>query len=455
MAANSICRASSEDLRKLINFSLSIGTPLRSRLRRLNSPFSNELPELAAMSSELPGLFDQHVDKQLLQSIQDAYVAKYSKSPTWLVAAPGRVNLIGEHIDYNDGFVMPMAIERYMVIAAGLADDSSRDHAMVHSIELNETEQISLNQSPEPKPGSWVNYVAGVIAGFLEAGTSIPAFDAVVDSNVPVGGGLSSSAALEVATATLIEAMTGTSVSKAEKSLICQQAEHRFAGVPCGIMDQFSSVFGKPNELMLLDCKSQQIEPVPFETQEITVLITNSNVKHELTGGEYAERRSGCDSAKAKLGCKSWRDMTISQLESSKDRLTESEYRLARHVVTEIGRTMDAAKAFADGDYDQVGQLMYASHDSLRDDFEVSCDELDVLVEIARKIGHENGVIGSRMTGGGFGGCTVTLVRTEQLASVISTIQSEYKSKTGIEATAFATRPAMGAHVISSTNGSA
>ncbi|KAA1259399.1 Galactokinase [Rubripirellula obstinata] len=403
------------------------------------------------MPSEQPSVSNQHVDEQLLDRIQNAYVEKFGKAPTLLVAAPGRVNLIGEHIDYNDGFVMPMAIQRYVVIAAGLADDSSRDHGLVHSVELEETEQVSLVTSPQPKPGSWINYVAGVIAGFLESGVSIPAFDAVVDSNVPVGGGLSSSAALEVATATLVEAITGKSIGKAEKALICQQAEHKFAGVPCGIMDQFSSVFGKPNELMLLDCQSQQIEPVPFQTDEITVLITNSNVKHELTGGEYAERRSGCDSAKAKLGCDSWRDMTIEELESKKASLSESEYRLARHVVTEISRTTDAANAFANGDYDQVGQLMYASHDSLRDDFEVSCDELDILVEIARAIGNEGGVIGSRMTGGGFGGCTVTLVKTDHLQSVTSTIQSEYKSKTGIEAMAFATRPAMGAHVIATT----
>jgi galactokinase len=416
---------------------------------RFHSFTKPELPEQIIMPLNQPGVCDEHIDKQLLETITNAYVRKFGKQPTLLVAAPGRVNLIGEHIDYNDGFVLPMAIERYIVIAAGMADDPSRDHGLIHSVELGETEQISLKVAPQPKPGSWVNYVAGVIAGFLESGVSIAAFDAVVDSNVPVGGGLSSSAALEVATATLVEAITGKPIAGAEKALICQKAEHRFAGVPCGIMDQFSSVFGKPNELMLLDCKSQQIEPVPFETDEITVLITNSNVKHELTGGEYAERRTGCDSAKAKLGCESWRDLTMEDLESKRDLLSESEYRLARHVVTEISRTTDAAKAFSRGDYEHVGQLMYASHDSLRDDFEVSCDELDVLVEIAKGIGNEGGVIGSRMTGGGFGGCTVTLVKTKDLQSVRSTIQSEYKAKTGIDAMAFATRPAMGAHLVS------
>jgi galactokinase len=389
-----------------------------------------------------------YVDDSLVSRVKSAFQNRFGQPPRFVVAAPGRVNLIGEHIDYNDGFVMPMAIERYVVIAAGFPKDADIDHAVVHSSELDETKHIPVNRLPEPKPGSWINYVAGVMAGFLELGTRVPAFQAVVDSNVPVGGGLSSSAALEVATATLVETITGKPIGKSEKALISQQAEHRFAGVPCGIMDQFSSVFGTPNELMLLDCQSQQIQPVPFDTDDITVLITNTNVKHQLSGGEYAERREGCDSAKSKLGCESWRDMTLDELQSKKSLLTDMEYRLALHVVTEIHRTVDAADAFAKGDYAAVGQLMYASHDSLRDDFKVSCDELDFLVAIARQIGDSGGVIGSRMTGGGFGGCTVTLVQTDQLETVRSAFLSKYKDKTGIEATAFWTRPAKGAHVI-------
>lgn len=408
------------------------------------------LPTLFAMMNDpkTDEPTSDYVDESLISRVKDSFQKRFGEPPTILVAAPGRVNLIGEHIDYNDGFVMPMAIERYVVIAAGMPTDPDTDHAVIYSAELDETQHVPVGHSPEPKPGSWINYVAGVIAGFQEMGTKVPVFQAVVDSNVPVGGGLSSSAALEVATATLVETITGKTIEKTEKALISQQAEHRFAGVPCGIMDQFSSVFGKPNELMLLDCQSQQIQPVPFDTDDITVLITNTNVKHQLSGGEYAQRREGCDSAKSKLGCKSWRDMTIDELQSKKAMLTDVEYKLALHVVTEISRTVDAADAFAKGDYKAVGQLMYASHDSLRDDFEVSCDELDFLVEIARDIGESGGVIGSRMTGGGFGGCTVTLVRTDQLETVRSAFLSKYKEKTGIDAAAFSTRPAMGAHVV-------
>ena len=265
--------------------------------------------ESQAQTTPVPSI--DHVDPTLLESIKASFLTKFSQPPTHVVAAPGRVNLIGEHIDYNDGFVMPMAIERYVVIAAAISDpdgdnlDSDNhdsDHAEVHSVELGETQRISVKRSPEPKPDSWVNYVAGVIAGLIDSGSTVPAFKAVIDSNVPVGGGLSSSAALEVATATLIESLTGTAIGDAEKALICQGAEHRFAGVPCGIMDQFSSVFGKPNELMLLDCQSQEIKPVPFATQDITVLITNSNVKHELTGGEYARASCGLRFCQSKIG---------------------------------------------------------------------------------------------------------------------------------------------------------
>jgi len=366
-----------------------------------------------------------------------------------VVAAPGRVNLIGEHIDYNDGFVLPLAIERYVVMATALPEnESSHSSIRIHSLNLAETELIPTDQSIQPGRQGWVRYVEGVIAGFVELGENILAFDAVIGSNVPVGGGLSSSAALEVATATLLEQVTGHSLGLKEKALLCQLAEHRFAGVPCGIMDQFSSVFGKVDELMLIDCRSLVIESVPFDFGEISVLITNSNVKHELTGGEYRERRSQCASALSKLDQASWRDVTVGQLEQRRDALTEIEFRRARHVVTEIERTIAVSHAFRSGDWEMVGKLMFASHSSLRDDYDVSCPELDRLVQIASSIGKQDGVLGSRMTGGGFGGCTVSLVCTKQLETVISSLTKQYESATGISPFCFASRPARGAHVI-------
>jgi galactokinase len=272
--------------------------------------------------------------------------------------------------------------------------------------------------------------------------------DVHVESSVPVGGGLSSSAALEVATATLIEAMTGTTLGLAPKALLCQKAEHDFAGVPCGIMDQFASTMCQVDHLMLLDCRSQQVEQIPFVDPNITVLIINTNVKHELSGGEYGERRGQCESAARKLGVSSLRDVTLNQVVASRSKLDEVEFRRARHAVSEIARTVDAAAAIKSGSWPNVGQLMYASHESLRDDFEVSCDELDLLVEIARKIGPAGGGIGSRMTGGGFGGCTVSLVDTESAANIARSISASYREKTRIEPTVITTRPARGAHVI-------
>lgn len=397
----------------------------------------------------------------LVTNVAERFNERFGEEPTWVVAAPGRVNLIGEHIDYNDGFVLPMAIDRYVTIAAaatpGDAADAQKNSSLAsnapavgtfYSANLEETTRIPFDHSLTPGESDWPCYVAGVCAGLLENGHQLPSINAVIESNVPLGSGLSSSAALEVATATLAEAILGLELDQHEKALLCQKAEHRFAGVPCGIMDQYSSVFGVENALMLLDCRSQQIESIPFASSEVSVLITNSNVKHELTGGEYAERREQCESAARHLEIDSWRDLTMSVLESSMDRLSEVEYRRSRHVVSEIARTTQAAEAIRAGAWAEAGELMYSSHDSLRDDYEVSCRELDCLVEIAREIGPSSGVIGSRMTGGGFGGCTVTLVYSDKVDEVAIRLSSRYLEKTGIQAKLFASRPSRGAHIV-------
>jgi galactokinase len=386
----------------------------------------------------------------LTEKVESEFAARYQRAPRWVVAAPGRVNLIGEHIDYNDGFVLPMAIERYVVIAAAPGDGQGNPGpaANVYSIDLDEDVRIGLQSAEDPGTPTWSSYVEGVLAGFMNRGNAIPSFDAVISSNVPLGGGLSSSAALEVATATLVEVMLEQTLAPVDKALLCQKAEHDYAGVPCGIMDQFSSVFGENDALILLDCRSQELQSVPFLSSDVTVLITNSNVKHELTGGEYAERRAQCDSAIKKLGLASWREATMEHLEAERDTLDEVEYRRARHVITEIDRTTKAASAFREGKWATAGELMYQSHRSLRDDYEVSCDELDLLVDLAREIGSDGGVIGSRMTGGGFGGCTVTLVESGKADEVAAALKSRYQEKTGIEPHVFASRPAQGAHVI-------
>jgi galactokinase len=359
---------------------------------------------------------EQFID--LRQRVEAEFQSRFGHVPSVVAAAPGRVNLIGEHVDYNHGFVLPMAIERYVIIAVAPSSDPSQEHAAFYSSDMQESIDVPIGASFGPTCSGWGRYIEGVIAGFVSGGCSVPPLNAVIGSNVPHGGGLSSSAALEVATATMLEGITGQQLEPLEKAILCQHAEHNFAGMPCGIMDQVSSVFGMPGELMLLDCISQEIQTVPFHEENVSVLITNSNIKHELAGGEYAERRRQCESAFEKLGLLSWRDVTLTDLDSARSRLTNDELACGRHVVTEIARTLDAAEAFADGQWALVGELMYSSHESLQKDFRVSCAELDALVRIAREIGPEDGVYGSRMTGGGFGGCSVTLVRSDRAKAV-------------------------------------
>jgi galactokinase len=372
----------------------------------------------------------------------------YGRPPRWIAAAPGRVNVIGEHTDYNDGFVLPMAINRHTVIAAAPAADGD-GRIQLHSTAGNGAVSLDLGGPVTPAPkGAWSNYPVGVIAGFLDRGTKLGGFDALVHSTVPPGGGLSSSAALEVATATLLEAMTGQKLDLVDKALLCQKAEHEYAGMPCGIMDQFISVMGKQDHLLLVDCRSRRPKLVPMTDPAMALLVVNTNVKHELTGGEYAKRRAQCEQAAKALGVASLRDADADMLERARGRMEEVVYRRARHVVTEIERTLHTAEGVRASNWTTVGQLMHASHRSLRDDYEVSCAELDAVVEIALDIGRKDGVEGCRMTGGGFGGSAVALVRTDAVAEISERIASEYEHRTQIKPALFLSRPAAGATVL-------
>lgn len=396
-------------------------------------------PEIRALATDAHGLFQK----------------TFGRRATVAAAAPGRVNLIGEHTDYNDGFVLPMAIERQTIVIAAPAEMGAK-RVRIASTHPGAAGVVEFTADAALKRGepSWANYVKGVVAGFVARGGMI-GFDAIISSNVPLGGGLSSSASLEVAVATAIEGLLSRTLDPVEKALLAQKAEHDFAGVPCGIMDQFISVMGERGHALLLDCRSKATTLVPLSDPGVTVLIANTNVKHELTGGEYAERRAQCHAAAAALGVASLRDATMPMLLARKDRLDPIAYRRAYHVIGEIARTEQAARTAqgADGkgggvDWADFGRLMYKSHKSLRDDFEVSCSELDVMVEVAQGMLGSGEVFGSRMTGGGFGGCTVTLVRSSALARVSEQLASGYRSKTGIEPTLFASRPAQGAHLL-------
>ena len=385
--------------------------------------------------------------QDLASHVASEFEKLYGRPPRWIAAAPGRVNIIGEHTDYNDGFVLPMAIEYYSVMAADRPVDGREVITLRSTLEA-EVATIDLTRPVRLAAPKWGNYPRGVVAGFQERGIQPGGLDVLLHSTVPLGSGLSSSAALEVCTATLLEAVTGTTLHPVEKALLCQKAEHDFAGVPCGIMDQFISALGREGHLLLLDCRTRTTELVPMNDPSVALLIINTNVKHELSGGEYAERRAQCEEAARNLGVESLRDVTAVHLEAGKGKMSETVYRRARHVIGEIGRTVHAAGSVRQSDWPAVGQLMYASHAALRDDYEVSCEELDVVVEIAEAIGEQGGVYGCRMTGGGFGGCCVALVKASAVDDISKKIAADYKARTGIAATIFASRPAAGATVV-------
>lgn len=392
----------------------------------------------------------------LINETVSDYQKRYGSDPETVVAAPGRVNLIGEHTDYNDGFVFPMAIERYTIIASGSRHekDSSMRKGMIYSRNMDDEAEVLLEGSIVPDQDvKWYSYIQGTIACCLEKGLDSPPFQAVLHSNVPLGGGLSSSASLEVATATLIETISKKKLDPVEKALLCQKAEHEFAGMPCGIMDQFISAMGEKGKAMLLDCRSRLPKMIPLENPDILIMITNSNVKHQLTGSEYPERRRSCERAAEIMGVSKLRDASPSLLEQYREELQKDDgllYRRAHHVITENDRTVKMAEDLVREDWDSVGELMFASHQSLQYDFEVSCSEIDILVGIARSLTGSGGVIGSRITGGGFGGCTVSLVHADHFEKVKRCMEEEYYKKTGIQPTIFATRPAQGATVIRS-----
>jgi len=389
------------------------------------------------------------LDEQLT-STREAFRAAYRRDPTIAAVAPGRVNLIGEHTDYNDGFVCPLAIERQSLVMLAPRDDHTarlRSTGMpgeaVFPVEIDGQDVRTAPITPgEP---DWSRYLRGVIAfSYTPRG-----FDLMLDSNVPAGGGLSSSASIELAAATALEAFGGITFDPVTKALLCQMAEHRFGGTPCGIMDQFISAMGKEGCALLIDCRDYTTRDVPMADAPVVVLIINSNCAHELSGGEYAQRRRQCEAAARALGVPALRDATPGCLDALPGSVDQTVYARARHVIGENQRTLDAADAIAAGDWARVGELMFASHASLRDDYGVSTLELDLLVDLAAEH-HDpaSGVIGSRMTGGGFGGCTVTLVRADAAERIAADIGRTYEQRTGIKPTVFTTRPAAGARLI-------
>lgn len=346
-----------------------------------------------------------------------------------IFCAPGRVNLIGEHTDYNEGFVMPAAIDFSTCVAVSARADRS---IVIQSDNVSGKAEFALDQSPENGRRHWSDYPIGVAIKLEEAGHRLRGANLLANGDVPIGAGLSSSAAIEVATALALLDNSDLTIDRLELARICQQAENEFVGARSGIMDQFIACFGKADHAVMLDCRSLESDPLPIPSG-VKLVVCNTMVRHELASGEYNQRREECEAGVLILSkhlphLTSLRDVTANDVEHFRSELPEIIYRRCRHVVTENDRVLRAADALRSGDLQAFGQLMAESHRSLRDDYEVSCEELDLMVEFANEV---RGVIGARMTGGGFGGCTINLVESDRVEAVKQNVFSRYSQAVG------------------------
>ena len=354
----------------------------------------------------------------MFEQIRSQFMATFGDDKDLQVfMAPGRVNLIGEYTDFNEGFVFPMTVDRGVYVGIRARDDQ---RVRVKSSRFGELIDYRLDDFEKPEPGHWSCYVLGVVKELRLLGLVSHGFDAVIDGNLNLGAGLSSSAALETATALALQSLFGFEMSRVDVATLCQRVEHRYANVMCGIMDQFASGLGHSNHALLLDCRTLSHVNIPTNLDKYRIVIISSEVKRELASSAYNERRAQCEEGVALFRqfdptIASLRDVTPDLFDAYGDQLSEVVFRRCRHVITENARVLDASAALSADELVRFGRLMTASHNSLRDDFEVSCDELDCLVDIANRT---EGVLGSRMTGAGFGGCTVTLIHMDAIETL-------------------------------------
>ena len=362
---------------------------------------------------------------EMKEKIQKAFAEKFGGEGI-LFVSPGRFNLIGEHTDYNGGFVFPGAIDK--LIMADIRPNGT-DKCHIFSIDIDESVTFGLNEEDAPSQ-QWARYIFGVCREVIKRGGKVEGFDAVFAGNVPLGAGLSSSAALESCFAFAInDLFNDNKFPKMELAKIGQSTEHNYCGVNCGIMDQGASVHGKKDHLMRLDCRSGEFEYFPFQLDGYRLVLVDSRVKHELVDSPYNKRRESCERVARPLGVEPLRDADMDMLNAAKDQISDEDYRRAKYVIEEKQRVLDVCEALLRHDYDKVGDRMYRTHAGLSKDYEVSCEELDFLNDIAR----ECGVTGSRIMGGGFGGCTVNLVADDKYDTFVATVLSRFNEKYGHE----------------------
>lgn len=370
-------------------------------------------------------------------------------SPQIIARAPGRVNLIGEHTDYNEGFVFPMALEFQILTAARQRSDRL---VRIHSFDYRKTVEFSLDDPIGfDAENRWSNYPRGVLSLLLEMGIELSGMDLIFTGNIPQGSGLSSSAALEVGVGITLQGLFGFIMDGPELARLCQRAENCFVGMNCGIMDQFISMMGQKDHALFLDCRTLEYRLIPLELGPYRVVICHSGVKHSLVDSEYNKRRRECETGVAVIKrrypqIKTLRDATISQLNTCRGELDPVVYRRCHHVITENDRVLQSIDSLKRNDLKTFGRLMNESHDSLRNDYQVSCSEIDLLVEFARNF---KGVLGSRITGGGFGGCTVNLISHSVIGEFSSQLTDYYQKATGTTPQIYISTPAAGAEIIS------
>ena len=366
-----------------------------------------------------------------LKRLVAEFTRHYGTTPR-VFSAPGRVNIIGEHTDYNDGFVLPMAIDRRTYVAIAPREDRI---IRVASVVLKAATEFKIDRPEDLAAHTWAKYVAGVAWTLQSRGIALRGADLLIDSDVPIGGGLSSSAALEVATGKALINISDAMIEPKELALAAQKAEHEFVGAKVGIMDQLTATFGREHHALLIDCRSLETKQIPLAQLNAAMVVCNTKVKHELASSAYNQRRAECEQGVELLrerlpSIRALRDVSVAEFEMYENKLPEPVRRRCRHVATENDRTLKAAEALERGDPQQLGELMQKSHESLRTDYEVSCRELDVMVEIAAR---HDGVFGARMTGGGFGGCTINLVREDSLESFTNSVAKEYRAATDVD----------------------